>query len=312
MTVPQTNPDALPFVDERQVRRNFARVAPHYRQADFLAREIDQRMAERLDYVKIEPQRILDLGCGDGASLAMLQQRYPEANLLGIDLVPEMLHAARAQTRQAEPVAKGASRFLRQLLPGLLGREHGPALCGATATALPLSAGSCSLLWSNQLLPWVNDPLPVLREAHRVLEVSGLLMFSTLGPDTLKELRGCFADGYTHTQRFFDMHDLGDMLAESGFADPVVDMEVLTLTYPDFDALIAELRQSGANCAMADRRPGLTSRTGWQQVRERYTSRHRNNEGRLPVTIEVIYGHAWKAQPKQTSDGRAIINFVKK
>jgi malonyl-CoA O-methyltransferase len=140
-----------------------------------------------------------------------------------------------------------------------------------------------------------------------VLEIGGLLMFSTLGPDTLRELRSAFADGYAHTQRFADMHDLGDMLVGCGFADPVMDMEVVTLTYDDFDAMLAELRAAGSACAMKARRHGLTGRQAWSAARTAYESMRR--DGRLPATFEIIYGHAWKAAPKQTPDGRAIVRF---
>ncbi|MEY2631421.1 MAG: hypothetical protein RIR00_75, partial [Pseudomonadota bacterium] len=269
------------FVDRRQVDRRFATVAPDYSRADFLAREVDRRMAERLDYVTLQPQRVLDLGCGSGASFAALRQRYPEARLLGLDRQPAMLRAARA----AQP------GNWRRWIPGL--RDNGPQLLAADAAALPLASGQCSLIWSNLLLPWVDDPAAVLREALRLLEVGGLLMFASLGPDTLRELRGSFDDGYDHTQRFFDMHDLGDMLVEAGFADPVMDMEVLTLTYTDPARLFAELRAAGATCAMHGRRPGLTGRQGWQRMLQNYARQQR--DGRYPATMEIIYGHAWKA-----------------
>jgi malonyl-CoA O-methyltransferase len=132
-------------------------------------------------------------------------------------------------------------------------------------------------------------------------------MFSTLGPDSLKELRGAFADGYAHTQRFIDMHDLGDMLVACGFADPVMDMEVLTLTYDDFDDLLGELRAAGSGCAMKARRHGLTGRQAWARARAAYEDLR--SAGKLPATFEVVYGHAWKAQRKQTADGRAIVSL---
>jgi len=140
-----------------------------------------------------------------------------------------------------------------------------------------------------------------------VLEVGGLLMFSTLGPDTLKELRAAFADGYAHTQRFIDMHDLGDMLVGCGFADPVMDMETLTLTYDDVDAMLGELRAAGSSCAMTARRRGLTGKGPWVEARAAYEAMRR--DGKLPATFEIVYGHAWKAAPKQTADGRAIVRF---
>lgn len=282
------------FVDRRQVARRFARIADRYAAGDFFAREIDRRMQERLDYVRITPQRILDLGCSRGASQADLAARYPQAQLLGLDLAPAMLRA------QPQPAA------WRKWL-GLGDKNRSWPIAG-DAAHLPLAANSLGLVWSNLLLHWLEHPLPALAEAHRTLEVGGLLMFSTLGPDTLKELRGAFADGYAHTQRFTDLHDLGDMLVECGFADPVMDMEVLTLTYDDVDALFGELRAAGSGCAMQARRHGLHGQQSWAAMRAAYETLRR--DGKLPATFEVIYGHAWKAAPKQTADGRSVIRFA--
>jgi len=288
---------AAQFVDQRQVRRNFARAAAAYDGAAVLQREVGSRMLERLDYVRIEPQRVLDLGCGTGASLTALHERYPKAQLIGADLSEAMLHAGRGQRSR-----------LRWLLPFLRGSQS--PLAVVDAAAMPFKSASVGLLWSNLMLHWLDDPLPALREMHRVLEVDGLLMFSTFGPDTLKELRTSFGDGYVHTQRFADMHDFGDMLVSCGFADPVMDMEVLTMTYGSLDDLFRDLRQSGAGCAMQGRRHGLMGRSAWQQMRAAYEQLAK--EGRLPATFEVVYGHAWKAQRKKTDDGRAIVRFESK
>ena len=282
------------FVDRRQVDRRFSRVAASYDRADFFAREIDRRMQERLDYVKLEPGRILDLGCSRGGSFAGLSARYPAAELVGIDISIAMLQAGRT-------IRPGWQRWLN------LGRQYPvPRLVGDAAN-LPIKSQSTAIVWSNLLLHWLDDPLPALAEAHRVLEVGGLLMFSTLGPDSLKELRSVFSDGYAHTQRFIDIHDLGDMLVACGFADPVMDMEVLTLTYDSFDEMLGELRAAGSGCAMKARRHGLTGRQAWFKARDAYERLRRN--GKLPATFEIVYGHAWKVAPKQAADGRAIIRF---
>ena len=282
------------FVDRLQVSRRFSRVAASYDQADFFVREVDRRMQERLDYVKVEPKRILDLGCSRGGSFAGLAARYPAAELLGLDISPAMLQAGHTGRT-------GWRRWLGQ------GRKEQARRLAGDATNLPLKSQSTAVVWSNLLLHWLDDPLPALAEAHRVLEVGGLLMFSTLGPDSLKELRAAFSDGYAHTQRFIDMHDLGDMLVGCGFADPVMDMEVLTLTYVGFDEMLGELRAAGSGCAMKARRHGLTGRQAWEKARVGYESLRR--DGRLPATFEIVYGHAWKVAPKQVADGRAIIRF---
>ena len=285
---------AKSFVDTQQVRRNFSRAAAGYDDVAVLQREIGSRMLERLDYVKIEPQRVLDLGCGTGASLTALATRYPKAQVLGADFSAAMLGAARGQRSQ-----------LHWLLPFM--RKRQASLLAADALALPFKSGCVDLLWSNLMLHWLDDPLPVFREMQRTLNVGGLLMFSTFGPDTLKELRASFADGEVHTQRFADMHDYGDMLLECGFSDPVMDVEILTMTYASVDDLFRDLRQNGAACAMHARRRGLMGRTTWATARARYEALM--EEGRLPATFEIVYGHAWKAVPRTTADGAAIVRF---
>ena len=284
-----------PFVDPRQVRRNFARAAAGYDAVAVLQREIASRMLERLDYVKIQPGCVLDLGCGTGASLAALGERYPQARIAGIDISEPMLRVGNRQRSR-----------LRWLMPFLRGPKRASLLAG-DVQALPLRGGAAGLVWSNLMLHWLPDPLAGLREMLRVLEVGGLLMFSTFGPDTLKELRACFGDDYPHTQRFADMHDYGDMLVECGFADPVMDVERLTVTYPSLDALFRELQQSGAACAMVDRRPGLMGRHAWRQACDRYEQLR--VDGRLPASFEIVYGHAWKAEPRTIADGRSVIRF---
>jgi len=286
--------EAAPFVDSRQVRHNFARAADGYDASAVLQREVASRMLERLDYVKIEPQRILDAGCGTGGSLAALSERYPKSFVFGGDLSEAMLLAGRGQRSR-----------LRWLLPFMRGNTA--SLMSADVQALPLKAASLGMIWSNLVLHWLADPLPAFREMHRTLDVGGLLMFSTFGPDTLKELRSSFADGYEHTHRFIDMHDYGDMLVGCGFADPVMDVETLTMTYASVDDLFSDLRRNGASCAMQTRRRGLMGRGTWQAARAAYEKRYK--DGRLPATFEIVYGHAWKAQPTKTADGRAVVRF---
>lgn len=280
-------------LDARLVRRRFARAAQAGGE-DFLCRELARRMDERLAYVKYEPRRILDVGCGGGADFPLLASRYPQAERIGVDFVLPALRRAKEER----------GFFQRLLGP----RRNDPQLIVADAQALPMARASVQMVWSNLLLNWLHDPMPALREMSRVLEVGGLVMFASLGPDTLKELRACLPAGAgERVHRFVDMHDLGDCLVKAGFADPVMDMEILTLTYPSFDALIEELRRSGSTNASTARPRGLAGKAGWARARAAY-ERLRQAE-RLPVTVEVIYGHAWKAAPKTTEDGRAVIHF---
>jgi malonyl-CoA O-methyltransferase len=164
-------------------------------------------------------------------------------------------------------------------------------------------------VWSNLALAWSHDPAATLREWHRVLETGGLLMFSSYGPDTLQELRRAFAavDAAPHVHPFVDMHDLGDALVAAGFADAVMDMEMLTLTYGSPAALLAELRASGRRNAHAARRRGLTGRRAWARMIAACAALAR--DGRIPASFEIVYGHAWKAAPRALADGRAIVKF---
>ncbi|MDR0702482.1 MAG: methyltransferase domain-containing protein [Azoarcus sp.] len=286
-------------LDHALLRRRFARAAAHCDEAAFLACEVARRMDERLDYMRIAPRRILDLGCGTGSDLARLAGRYPDAERLGVDFAPPML--ARASQRLS-PRRNGLCRLWSKSAP--------PArLIAAEAAQLPLADASVSLIWSNLMLPAVDDPLSVFREMRRTLENGGLAIFSTLGPDTLRELRAALP---THAgervHRFIDMHDIGDALLRAGFSDPVMDMEMLTLTYARLDELFDDLRTTAANNASTARARGLAGRADWAQARACYEALRRN--GRLPVSIEIIQGHAWKAgHSTPRRDGLTAVHF---
>ena len=285
-------------LDPRLVRRRAGRAAERYAGVDTLAREVSRRMGERLNYIRIAPRRILDLGCGPGADLATFAQRYPGISRVAIDSAPAMLAQARGDTG----LLKRLMRF---------GKPAEPDFICADASALPLARGSVSLAWSNLMLQFLHDPLPALKEIHRVLEVGGMLMFSTLGPDTLKELRAALPPSDAeHLHRFIDMHDLGDALVGAGFTDPVMDMDMLTVTYTHLDDLFQDLRASGSTNAALSRPRGLVGKGHWQQLRSNYERLRR--DGRLPATVEVVYGHAWKTAPKVAEDGRAIVRFQPK
>jgi malonyl-CoA O-methyltransferase len=249
-------------------------------------------MLERLDYVKIAPLTILDAGSGPAPQADALVKRYRGAELVAMDFSVPML---RALPRPG---------WLRRLA----GAPAPSAVCADIAN-IPLAPRSCSMVWSNMALHWASDPQRAIEEFHRVLEIEGLLMFSTLGPDTLKELRAAFpADGGApHVHGFIDMHDLGDMLVAAGFAAPVMDTETLTLTYPSVAAMVADLRGTGQTCSLAGRARGLLGKGRWAQARGALEGRMR--EGRLPATIEVVYGHAWKPAPRRTREGHAIVDI---
>jgi len=304
---PSTRPGGQTDLDRAQVRRAFERAAATYDDAAVLQREVGQRMAERLGFVKIQPTAILDAGCGTGLALGELRARYPEARLIGLDLAFNMAVAARNR-----PGAMAAARSAGSLLRRVLGAfspspEVGPwCICG-DIVSLPIRSSSIDLLWSNLTLQWIGDPQKAFAEFRRVLRVGGLLSFTTFGPDTLKELRTAFlaADRATHVGTFIDMHDLGDMLVHAGFADPVMDMETLTLTYDDAIGLMRDLKAIGAHNVTAGRPRGMMGRQRWQRMLAALEATRR--DGRLPASFEVVYGHAWKPEPRLTDDGSAII-----
>jgi malonyl-CoA O-methyltransferase len=292
-------------LDRAQVRRAFERAAVTYDEAAVLQREVGQRMAERLGFVRMQPVTILDAGCGTGAALGELHARYPDARLIGLDLAFNMTLAARDRAAAAARSAQSlVGRVLGTLAPA---RELRPwCICG-DIVSLPLKPASIDLIWSNLTLQWIDDPQKSFAEFRRVLRIGGLLSFTTFGPDTLKELRAAFlaADRATHVGRFIDMHDLGDMLVHAGFADPVMDMESLTLTYADAIGLMRDLKAIGAHNVTAGRPRGLMGRQRWQRMLAALEATRR--EGRLPASFEVVYGHAWKPEPRMTDDGSAII-----
>jgi malonyl-CoA O-methyltransferase len=263
-------------------------------------------MLERLSLIKIQPQQILDAGCGEGRDLFALQQHYPEAALLGIDAAAPMLQAARS--------ANAATRSaLKVFLSNLIGKprlESAAALLGCADFAqLPLANNRIDLLWSNLALHWHPQPHLVLAEWARVLRTDGLLMFSCFGPDTFAELRELFqAQGMPScVLPFVDLHDYGDMLQAAGMADPVMDMEKITLTYADPAALLADVRAFGGN-PLRERARGLQGKHGWRGVLASLDQR-RDNDGRISLTVEVIYGHAFRPVPKRNSRGEQIIHF---
>jgi len=286
-----------------RIRRAFDRAAPGFSGSDFLYREMARRMGERLDMVRIDPRQILDAGCGLGADRPMLGHRYPEAQWLGVDSSEALLRAGRR-------IDLAATGFFRRLLNQ--GRHARSIRVGADLSALPLSGQCMDLIWSNAALHWLDDLPETFKEFNRVLQVGGLLMFSLFGPDTLKELRQStqMAAGLQRidrTQSFVDMHDVGDMLVHGGFSDPVMDMEILTLTYADPWQALHELKKMGSCVATHFAASGLTTKRFWNQVIAQWP---RDAEGRYTLTFELVQGHAWKMAPKQHEDGRAVVNFM--
>jgi len=278
--------------DQRQMRRSFDKAATTYDQAAVLQREVCVRALERLDLVKLDPAAIIDAGCGTGFASPALHKRYPRAKLVALDIAPAMLRKARSRI---------------SVWKKWIGSNRDVFVCGDNER-LPLRSACVDMLWSNLAFQWVNDLPAVFAESQRVLRPGGLLMFTTFGPDTLKELRAaCAADGKVHVNRFIDMHDIGDMMIGAGFADPVMDMEYVTLTYTDVRSVMRELKALGAHNVAVGRNRGLTGKQTLREIERRYES-FRQAE-RLPATFEIIYGHAWKPFPRTGPGGRPVIDI---
>jgi malonyl-CoA O-methyltransferase len=275
--------------EARAVRRSHARAAETYDTHAVLQREVAARLLARLDLMQLAPQLILDLGAGTGDSARALEARYPKASILLLDTVHEMLTKARARRRRWF----SRCRYL----------------C-ADAASTGLKDQSVDLIHSNLALHWCADPDAVLAECRRVLKPRGLLIFSTVGPSTLQELRAAWAslDDSPHVHFFMDMHDVGDALIRAGFASPVMERDNLCVTYRDLAGLLADLRATGAVNSHPGRHKGLRGAGQQRALAAAYESHRRN--GLLPATYEIVMGHAWiPEQGARPQDGSTVATF---
>lgn len=268
-------------IDKFQARIAFERAVDSYDEAAVLQRQTGENMLERLEVVKLQPEVILDVGAGTGIATAALAKRYKKARIVALDFALPMLR----QTHR-----RGS--WLRRPL----------CVCG-DAEQLPLADDSVDLIFSNAAIQWCNDLEGTFSEFRRVLRPGGLLMFSTFGPDTLKELRQAWGavDGHTHVSPFPDMHDVGDALMRARFADPVMDADRMTLTYEDVRGLMRDLKMIGAHNVTTHRQRGLTGKGRMQAMINAYEEFRSN--GRLPASYEVVYGHAWAPEQRQQNSG---------
>jgi malonyl-CoA O-methyltransferase len=274
-------------LDISRVRRSFDRAATSYDAAAVLHAEVRDNLLARLDLMALTPRVVLDAGAGTGHASRALKRRYPKALVIALDSSLRMLQAARRQQSWLRPFDR---------------------LC-ADAERLPVADGTVDLILSNLMLQWCN-PDQVFAEFRRVLAPRGLLCFTSLGPDTLRELRSAWraVDSRTHVNQFIDMHDTGDALVRAGFASPVLDVERYTLTYLDVRRVAADLKATGSHNSTMGRSRSLTGRRKFAALQTAYESFRQ--EGRLPATYEVVFAHAWTpATDRQRSRDPGIVSL---
>ncbi len=268
-------------LDKSRFQRAFNQAARTYDEVAVLQRHVGEELLSRLSLVRLQPKTILDIGSGTGHFAIKLAARYKDARIISIDIAPDMLKQGRQKL----------SWMQRRL-----GRQH-QFIC-ADAESIPLATHSVDLVFSNLTLQWCEPPDQAFTEIRRVLAPNGLMHFSTLGPDTLKELRASWraADTHDHVHHFMDMHDVGDALIRAQLAEPIMDVETITLTYANTIDLMRDLKTLGAHNASSQRQKGLTTARQLDLVKEHY-ERYRV-DGLLPASYEVVYGHAWASALK--------------
>lgn len=296
--------DDIYRIDKARVRTSFGRAVETYDAAAVLQKQVREEMISRLDLVKINPQVILDAGCGTGLASHALQKRFSKAQVVSLDFAYPMLQKIRK--------TRGTLGFGYQL-KSLFSSAKQSLVC-ADIEALPLASASTGLVFSNLALQWCNDLDAALQEFHRVLQPEGLLMFSTFGPDTLKELRAstgaASGNAYTSVSRFIDMHDIGDAVVRAGFSAPALDVERFTLTYDDVKSVMRDLKNIGAHNATDGRARGLLGRSFFAKLEAQYEQFRQ--KGKLPATFEVVYGHAWRGKDKPKFDDDDIPSITYK
>ncbi len=267
-------PMTVELIDPNVFKCALDRVASIYDQSAVLERSIGDSLLERLDMIAMRPCRILDLGARTGYTMQHLKQRYPDAQIYGVECSPTLLSMA-------------LRRFEKE------NNTHSMIMVAGDYTAIPLVHHTFDLIFSNLSLHWSTDIKHTLQECYRLLKPGGILLFTTVGPDTLQELRACFPDGHSHIHPFFDMHDWGDLLQQLSFDAPVMDREPLTVQYAHVACLLQDLKGTGSCNALIHRSSALMGKYRWQSMLNQYEKLRHAQHHTLPATIELIYGHAF-------------------
>ncbi len=245
-----------------KIRAAFNKASNSYNHHAVLQQEIATRLDKKLGIIANKPSVVLDLGAGTGLLTQQLSQRFPSSKIIALDFAQDLL-------KHNQVVDK---------------------IC-ADANQLPIADNSVDVVTSNLMLQWCEDLNAVFGECHRVLKNDGILLFSTFGATTLKELKKSWAvvDNYDHVNVFVDMHDIGDQVLANGFQSPVMTMELLTLTYQNVKDLLKELKAVGAQ-TLNQRSKSLMGKDKFALMMQMYESYRQN--GKLPATYEIVYGYA--------------------
>ena len=281
-------------IDRIAMRTAFEKAAPGYDDAAILQKEVAERLVDRMDLMRIQPAMILDAGSGTGFLGEMLSQKYKQAKIVSLDIAHNMLTQAKSKIG----FKQRWNKTFRHI--------------NAEVENLPFADQSFDLIVSGLTLQWCQDLDSVFKEFRRALKPGGLLMFSTFGPDSLKELRASWqaVDDGPHVNEFIDMHDVGDALLQSQYLDPVMDMEIIQVTYNDVKTIMRDLKQIGAHNVMQGRSHQITGKNKLSNMMKAYEEFRHN--GVLPVTYEIVYGHAWLSEEGSDSNlakGSQVVDF---
>lgn len=270
------------IINRTKVRKAFDRAAETYDEAAVLQKEVCRRLLEKVDLASISPEWILDAGSGTGEAIKPLQKKYKKSNMVLLDISERMLTKAEKN--------------------GVLFRR--PHSICADLESMPFAEQQFGLIFSSLALQWCNNLSETLLEMRRILKPGGLLIFATFGPDTLKELRASWekVDNASHVNSFIDMHDIGDDLLNAGFAEPVMESEMITVNYSSVDLLMQDLRNIGANVTASGQNNGLLTPNKLKALRDAYETFRAGDD--LPASYEIIYGHAWVTQNAYASNER--------
>lgn len=276
---------AMQHFNKKNIQAHFDHAAVSYDETAVLQRTVAERLRERLELTTAQPKTILDMGAGTGILTKKMLSQYPKASVIAMDLSLQMLNKAQENLANSTIIKKFNSLF----------KPHAKTFVCADANSIPLADKSVDLIVSNLMLQWCDDLDEVLAEFRRVLKPNTLLMVTSFGPDTLKELRKSWAevDDEQHVNTFIDMHDFGDALIRNGFGQPVMDVEHFTLTYKKPIGVLKDLKAIGATSASKGRRTGLMGKQHFTAMLDAYEKQRTN--GLIPATFEIIHGHAWAA-----------------